>query len=100
MIDFDFKLKTRMPDLNALPSLVVSGVSLLLKHRFVVLWPQGIASSFPEWDQLKAHLREKDRSDDPDVMQARVFVYSREWAQVEHPGCWQLQIEFFIAHLP
>lgn len=75
-----------MHDENALPPLVVAGVSLVLKHRFAVVWPNGATSSFPEWDQLKTHLREKAKSGDLDVMQAKVFVYTKEWVQVPHPG--------------
>ena len=75
-----------MQDLIALPPLVVSGISVVLKDRFAVVWPKGTASSFPEWDQLKTHLRERARSGDLDALQAKVFVYTKDWMEVPHPG--------------
>ena len=81
-------IETHMHDVNALPPLIVLGVSFALEHRFAVVWSRGTTSSFPEWDQLKAHLREKGKSCDFDVTRATVFVCTKErmWMQVPHPG--------------
>jgi hypothetical protein len=74
-----------MHDSNALPPLVVSGVSVVLEHRFAIVWPTGGVSSFPEWENLKVHLREETRSGNPDAAHVKVFVYTREWMEVPRP---------------